>query len=375
MIYLVLIAIVFCGFIWQSLLEKKDGRVYWLCASLILFILTFRSYDPTLVNFQDDVPNYIRFYNNLSSSNYGTPGDTTFGFEPGLSIACWILWIFPKADLFFVLMMRLICISPVLYGIQKFSSQKEFSLLLFILLPGCWLLEMITMRQALATSFLLGMVFTYLERPRYWKLWAFALAVMAALSHSTSIPVLLLTAITLALPFNKKFCYILLALSALSGGFFAEKIAAGISSVFAPLGLLERVMSYITDSTETGNMNHLTFLIIGFCGALFVFATEEGDKIKESSLKLFVTGIVIYCLLGNYPLVDRLVSFFFIIGAIGAIPSFPSNGKSYVSTTWWLSISVCLVFIYLFYRNNCGPESVFLPYHFLFDRPLLWMYQ
>ena len=375
MIFLALIAFVFCCFFYQSLLEKKDGRIFWLCVALTLFVMVFRSYDPTLVNYQDDVPNYIRFYNNSTTSNYGTPSDTTFGFEPGLSLVCWLLWLFPKSDLFFVLMMRLICMAPVIYGIYRYSSRKELSLLVFILLPGCWLLEMITMRQALATSFLLWALVLYLERPRRWKIWAALMVVLGLLSHSTSFLVLFFSALALMLPFNKKACYALLAVAALSGGFFAEKIASGIASVFSPFGLLERVMSYITDGTETGSMNIINFLVLGLFGALCVFAYGGEDKKKETFLKLFVTGIVIYCLLGNYPLVDRMVSFFLIVGAFGAIPDFQPAGKVYVSANWWLSIAICSVFIYLFYRNNCGPESYFFPYHFLLDRPLLWMYQ
>lgn len=375
MIYLALIAFVLCCFFYQSLLQKKDERIFWLCAALTLSVMVFRSYDPTLVNYQDDVPNYIKFYKNLPSSIYGTPRDTTFGFEPGLPLVCWLLWLFPKSDFFFVLMMRLICMAPVFYGIYRYSSHKELSLLLFIILPGCWLLEMITMRQALATSFLLWALVIYLGRPDHWKIWAALMAVLGLLSHSTSFLVLFFAALALMLPFNKKACYVLLGVAALSGGFFAEKIASGISLIFAPFGLMERVMSYITDGTETGSMNYVNFLSLGFFGALCVFDYGGEDKKKETFLKLFVTGIVIYCLLGNYPLVDRMVSFFLIAGAFGAIPDFPSGGEVHISTNWWLSIAVCFVFIYLFYRNNCGPESYFFPYHFLLDRPLLWMYQ
>ncbi|MCQ2170402.1 MAG: EpsG family protein [Bacteroidales bacterium] len=375
MIYLALIAFVFCCFLYQSLLGKKDNRVFWLCVAMVLFIMTFRSYDPTMVNYQDDIPNYIRFYNNLNSSNYGTPGNTTYGFEPGLSLVCWLLWLFPKSDLFFVLMMRLICMAPILYGIYRYSSQKELSLLLVILLPGCWLLEMITMRQALATSFLLWMVFVYLERPRRWKLWVFVLALMALLSHSTSYLVLIIASVVLFLPFNKKVCLIILAIAAVSGGFFASKLAGLFASFIAPLELLERVTSYISDATEMGEANPASFIVFGILGALCVLSIEKGDRKRELFGKFFVTGIVIYCMLGNYPLVDRMTSFFILTGAIGALPSLPSATMVHKSLLWWSMIAICLVYVYLFYSDNCGETSYFLPYHFFFDRSLLWMYR
>ena len=375
MIYLALIAFVLCCFFYQSLLQKKDERIFWLCAALTLSVMVFRSYDPTLVNYQDDVPNYIKFYKNLPSSIYGTPRDTTFGFEPGLSLVCWLLWLFPKSDFFFVLMMRLICMAPVFYGIYRYSSHKELSLLLFIILPGCWLLEMITMRQALATSFLLWAAIAYIDKYEHWKMWVAVLSVAAALSHSTSYMVLGITAIVLLIPFNKVFCYVSLAVAAVSGGLFASKLAGSFASIMAPLELLGRVTSYISDSTETGGASFASFVVLGLFGALCVFALEEGDKKKELFVKFLVTGIVIYCLLGNYPLVDRMVSFFLLMGAIGAMPPLPSKAEVYKSLNWWLSITFSFVFIYLFYRDHCGPESYFLPYNALFERPLLWMYR
>lgn len=375
MIYLALIAFVFCCFIFQSLLEKKDGRIYWLCVAVTLFIMIFRSYDPTLVNYQDDVPNYIKFYKNLPSSIYGTPENTTFGFEPGLSLVCSLLWLFPKGDLFFVLVMRLICMAPIVYGIYRYSTQKELSLLLFILLPGCWVLEMITMRQALATAFLLWGLIVYMEKPRHWKLLLAAMAILAALSHSTSYLVLVIAAIATVLPFNKKICYIALAVAAVSGGLFASQIATLFASSFASIGLFERVLSYISDATEIGGANPISFVVFAMLGAICVFSVDNADKRKAFFVKLFVTGIVIYCLLGNYPLVDRMTSFFILSGAIGAMPDLPSKGKIYTSLNWWASIMVAIVCIYLFYRENCGETSFFLPYHFLFDRPVLWMYQ
>ena len=265
--------------------------------------------------------------------------------------------------------------APIIYGIHKYSRQKELSLLFTILLPGCWLLEMITMRQALATSFLLWALFFYLERPHYWKVLVAGLSILAALSHSTSYLVLFIAAIALILPFNKKCCYVLLAVASVSGGFFARKISTIFSLLFSPLGLLERVMSYITDSTEMGSMNYLNFVVIGFLGALCVFAVEKGNTKKELFAKFFVTGTVVYCLLGNYPLVDRMISFFMLAGAIGALPEVPAARDVHKSMNWWFMIVFCYIFIYLFYSHNCGESSVFLPYHFLFDRSLLWMYR
>lgn len=372
--YISLIIFVFCCFIYQSLLQKKDVRVFWLCVTATLFVMIFESYDPSLVNYQIDTPDYIEFYRNSVSSKYGTPSNTTFGFEPGLSLVCWLLWLFPKSDLFFILMMRLICMSSIIYGIYKYSEQKELSLLLVIILPGCMVIEMFAMRQALSTAMLIWAYIFYVEKSKHWKLWSSLFLVFAALSHSTVFLIIPLFLIIKSIPFNRKAYCITVLLAAATCGKFAEKFAVAFSSAFSSFSVIERVLSDVSDTTELYSQHPLVFIILGMLGCWAVFSYEEGDKSKEAFLKLFVSGIIVYCLLGNFPLIDRMTSIFMIIGAIGAMPAMPPAASVHKSFNWWAEIVICIGFMLGFYIQNCVHESIFVPYHLLLDRPLLWMY-
>lgn len=374
MAYITLIIFVFCCFIYQSLLQKKDDRIFWLCVAATIFVMAFESYDPTLVNYQIDTPDYIKFYKNLPSSKYGTPAETTFGFEPGLSIVCWLLWFFPKSGFFFILMMRVICMSSIIYGIYRYSRQKELSLLLVVILPGCMLIEMFAMRQALATSMLIWALFIYIEKKKHWRLCSVFFLLFAALSHSTTFLIVPLLAIIYKIPFNRKVFGALVLAAAATCGKFAEKLAMLFSSAFSSASVLERVVSDISDTTELYSQHPLVFILLGLLGCWCVFAYKDGNRTNELFTKIFVSGIIIYCLLGNFPLVDRMTSIFMIIGAIGAIPMLPSADVVYKSFNWWMEIVICVGFILGFYIQNCVHISIFVPYHFLFEQPLLWMY-
>lgn len=79
-------------------------------------------------------------------------------------------------------------------------------------------------------------------------------------------------------------------------------------------------------------------------------------------IKSFVMGVVIYNLLGNIPLVNRAVCFFFVLGAIGAVPKVKNINHFVIMT---------VMIAYFIWRNYihyaAASHSAYLPYHFIWE--------
>lgn len=366
-------------FVFATLLVKKENRFFILGAFLIFCFMTLKNYHPSMVDINlEDMVQYIDFYMGNPDSMYGIPLDKDSEIEPGLGLICKILGFLPKSAFFFVLMMRLLCLIPVFYAIWKHSYQKCGSLFLLLTLPGLFLVEMITLRQALGMSFIMIAVLIWQQKPKYWLPWALLSLGYAAITHSTSLVVIPLLVAIYFIPFNRYAFMSVLLISGAIAGIFASRIAGVFASVFVPFESFSRMTDYVVFETYSiGEDSPLLFLGFAVLGAVFVWFADRQDSRHIFYVKTLSAAIFIFNILGRYPLVDRLTAPLFLIGLVGAFPKREddSDVPPYRRLSFWAFLG-CMFFLflkdYVIYARDMGP---FQPYHFIFEKPVLWMFQ
>lgn len=333
------------------------NRFFYYGVLALLFVMCFKS--PATGEGLGDLQEYVNLY--LGKSSMYNSDEV----EPGLSWICKLLHIFPLSEFLFISVTSLIIMSPILYGITKYSQNKLYSLMLLLTLTGVWLVLYIAMRQALAQTFILTAIFVYLNRDniKKWKIYIGSLILLSMFFHSTPYILIPLTIVAFFLPQKKKWFYMALVISLLLSSVVSQLLANMFLNYFGNVGEVDRITHYISDETYgmDSGFNLLNFAPLTILASLMVYYIEITPK-NAFFVKAFVLGIVLYNLLGNIPLVNRAVCFFFILGAIGSVPKINTQRK-------FLVMSVLI--LYFIWRNNihymADSHSAYLPYHFIWE--------
>lgn len=319
---------------------------------LLFFLMAFK--DTTV---GPDTPHYVNFYLGLPSM-YGSV-DYPNDIEPGLGWLCRFLWIFPKSELLFIFTTTLFTMLPVFYGIHKYSKNKIVSVLLIMLIEGIWLVQMITLRQALAQSFILIGLFCFLDKGKWWFYKTGIALFLSFFFHSSPFLIVPLMIIAILVPIRKKsVLYIALIVSLIFSGIFANSLSNLFLSMTSQFGGLERVNNYIENDIygETGysflNYAPMTLFVMSL-----VYYNNPNDQ-NWLFVKAFALGIIAYNILGSIPLVNRAIAFLLLVGVTGGLPSV-KKGKA---------VMICFL-LYMIWRSYVHYEvgTPFQPYKFIFE--------
>lgn len=342
---------------WQKNVYMKT---YWkISVILLLFVMCFKS--PDTGKGMGDLIHYVNLYMGKSSMYLSDE------VEPGLGYINQILLaIFPKHSFFFICITSLLIICPVLWGINKYSQNKQASLIMMLVLPGIWLVLFITVRQALAQAFILWALYYFLcDAPRgKLQLLKIILLLLAAIfTHSTPYIIIPLLVIIYYLPdSNKKYYYIALIVSLFLSGIFSTYLGDVFFANFSGIEELNRINRYIEN--ETYGLNEYGFLNFAPLTLLCLYSLYYAKENPPNwfFIKSFVLGVVLYNLLGNIPLINRAVCFFLVLGIVGAFPKM-KDIKSFVI--------IALFSAYFIWRSWIhyvqSPHSAFLPYYFIWE--------
>lgn len=349
-------------FVWEVILfllyavnlkNKDDNKNLFIISAVFLtFLMAFKDSSVS-----PDTPEYVNFYLNKFSI-YGSvaqPND----IEPGLGWICKILWILPKWDFIFIFTTTLLTMIPVFRGISAYSENKIASVLLIMIVPGIWLVQMITLRQALAQAFLLMALYWFLERKEKWWIKTLISIVISFFFHSSPFLIIPLSLLAIFLPVrDKRYVYVALVLSLLIAGTFSNMLGQLFNSYFGAFQGLDRVTTYIENDTygETG-FSFFNYAPMTFFAGFLTYCCDVNSK-KWIFVKLFVLGIIVYNILGNIPLVDRSIAFLLVAGIIGGLPSRKQ-----------CTLCMALFLLYLIQRTYVHYEAgtPFQPYKFIFE--------
>ena len=299
--------------------RKYGNGLYFLACFLMMFVVLFVDYTKAY-----DMSDYLMTYHNMSSSMYGTPDNPNPENEPGFGWLCKVLWIIPESDFTLIFTCKMLTFVPIFYGIYKFSSFKIGSLLLLMTMPGVWLVEIITQRQALSIALIMiaFYIFIYRERYKYWVLWALLLGGLSIFFHSTPLLVIPISLLLYYVPLNKKFLFVILIAALAFSKMFYDIFSQYFLLAFASSEDFERMTRYVEDqdSLGIGKVNMLYNVFYTLFGIFVVYYNNYKDKVHEICFKAMILGWSIYLLIGPLPNSDRATCYFFCLGSIGALP-------------------------------------------------------
>ena len=286
--------------------------------------------------------------------------------EPGIKVICQVLNIFPESEFIFISITTLMIMLPILWGINKYSSNKLYSLVLIFILQGVWLVVYLAMRQAFAQSMLLSALFVFLnkEQIKHWKLYFISLIIISTFFHSTPYIIIPIAIAIYYIPDKKRIMYTALVLSLLLSSYTSIAIANTFVSYLGGFEQIGRITHYIKDDVFGGTTNQFNLLNFAPLTLLAILLLQYNDFKKQNTyfIKSLVTGVVLYNILGQIPLVNRAVCFFFVVGLIGAVPQITNKKQFYLMSV------ISLYFIWRSYVHYAAsPHSAFLPYYFIWE--------
>lgn len=328
-------------FLWLlQYLRCKTGPYYFIGVTILLAVMLFRSPE-----FGADVPSYYDAY-------LGIGEDTP---EPGFMVWCRILRILPKSPLFFSFFTYLFIMFPVIIGISKYSQDKIASLIGLMVISGMWTVHFITMRQAMAQAFMLWGILAYLNKVKNWKFLLIGCFIIAPFFHTSSLLIIPVIFFIFHNKLQKKHFLIALIASFAFSGIATYIIGDVFSNLSASISVLNRMV---------GNIENEDFMFEGFGllqaapTTILAFWILYCSKANELNVfqKSFVTGSIIFNLLGQMWLTNRLVCVFWVLGLWGAFPNYkkmPVVIGVYIILAWRLMI---------YYQT----DMYFLPYSLSF---------
>ena len=316
---IILLLAFFMRLFMRGQVTHDNANMFVICICVMMIFVLFADYTKAY-----DMSDYLMTYHNISSSMYGTPDNPVPPSEPGYGWLCKALWVFPKSDFLLIFTCKMLTFVPLFYGIYKFSSFKIASLLLLITMPGVWLVEIITQRQAISIAFIMIAFYIFIqkERYKYWFVWCMLFGIISVFFHSTPLLVIPISLFLYYVPMNKMFMYLALIMACVFSKIFYDVFSQYFLILFAASEEFNRMTRYIDeqDTLGIGKVNMLYNIFYTIFGIFIIHYNEYKDRIHKICLKAMVCGWIVYLLIGPLPNSDRATCYFFCLGAIGSLP-------------------------------------------------------
>ena len=297
--------------------QKQHPKVkvtFWVAVVFLMFLMLFRSDDVG-----PDMCTYIRSY---MGTGWGY-GDVK---EQQPVIFAWmnlLKLIFPKEPFVFVFFSTLLYTLPVIWAIKLYSKDKIGSLLAIMLFPGLWLVYIVTVRQAMAQGFILFAIIFYFQKYQYWKILCPIFIGLALFCHSTSYLILPLILGVYFLNVNRKIMIRIVIASLFLTNIVSQYLGGMFLEVFGGMSEMERLTDYIgVDRYSNGIERLQVYLPMSFMCCYILFLNRKENECSFFEKALFA-GVILYNLLGGIDdhLTSRFCNFFYLLAAIGALPS------------------------------------------------------
>lgn len=246
--------------------------------------------------------------------------------------------------------------------ITKYSEDPVISWVVFYSLPLFYFASLSTLRQSLATAFIL-LSYNYIINKR--TILFLFLIVIASLFHVSAIAGLLLHPLA-KIPITLKLNWILFGLSFLLSPIL-ENLILNINIGFP---LLTTFKYYINANTTGSTTLQYLYYTIGVINLLFYKKLTEKSETNKLLITITTVGISIYNLLIFEPVSAARISAFFLIFWILIIPHYASLFKEWQRQFVRFSVSflfILISFVYLniyitAYHNKVNEKISFLPY-------------
>jgi transmembrane protein EpsG len=321
--------------------KRKTKELYFLlCCAILLFLACFRAASVGV-----DHADYI---------------DVSLGrayrFEEKVGVEIvwgWINSVLSKLQVrpLFTITTSLLMLVPLFMFIKKESSNKVFSLLLFLLIPTGYCFFLTGIRQSIATAFLLWSFYFVVNKRYVYALIPFIL--VAGIHASVFFVILFLPLIFINV--KEKILYALLVVSALTGFLYRLSIFDVFSFITPYVGHLsyyEGYGSYHAD--EMMNLNGLISVIVP--STIFAIVAIKYGSCKDLYLKLYCCGVIGTNFFANVPMIGRYFMYFTILQII-LIPNIFPRCSRIAKVGIILTISYMVLLFLLYIPSSTGTDQ------------------
>lgn len=333
---------------WFQNKNIDSNKIFGFAVIFLLFLMCFRS---NMVG--PDLPSYVRLYLGTGSAYEEVVED-----QPVLMAWIDLLRILPTHPFVFVFFTTILTMFPVILGIKLYSKDRIGSLLAFMIVPGIWMVYLVTIRQALSQFFLLmGLIFV-LKKYKHWKIVSIICVLFALFSHSTSYLIIPLLLIVYFVRIKRKWMIISIFISLFFTNIFSDVLGSLFYKYAVNFSEMSRLVTYFDIAgydNAIGRLRAYLPMSILCCWCLYCNRDKEVDFFENS----FFIGVILYNLLGGIDghLIDRFCNFFYLLGIIGALPK---------RNTKWPIVTLILL-AYIFRAYNEYQNSDFIAYKFIWE--------
>lgn len=254
-------------------------------------------------------------------------------------------------------------------SIIKNSNKPVLSWLVFYSLPLFFFASLSTLRQSLATVFILYS-YTFLKENKNIKF--FTTIAIASLFHSSGILGLLLWLIY-KFPMNKTANVIMLIISFAFPIYFNDLLLVWAEKITGSSSFFSSYVWYVENESEGTTMLQYLYYFFGIFNLIFYKRISRLNFENRNYLNIVTIGIVIFNLLSFSPIAATRISAFFLIFLIYIIPNYPLLFKKHKEIVQFILIIllIAITFIYLWiyidaYENGITSKISFIPYKFWF---------
>lgn len=277
--------------------------------------------------------------------------------------------------LLFMVVNTLIIFSPIRYILKKYVKRKVFGVLIFFLIFQ-FSPFFVALRQVLSLSIILWGVIYVLENRKYKWFVYIALSLCAWLMHTTGVIVASLFLAAYFIPLKSRIIPIVAVCISTFIGIILEKFnVLGALDFFLSLDLsaTERLSGYLGNQ-ELNELSNFNIILRTPFIALIAFIFMDEKKIDNWFSKIYLIGIVLFCLFYSVPMISRIVmaNTMFVIVVLPWI----FEGKSFIVTKRRRFVNGLLLVIVLYFSRSYILSNIdydltssqrMHPYYFFFE--------
>ena len=352
--------------------SKKNANLLFLTSAFFLIaIICLRNIDVGT-----DTIHYAGFFACKNSGYYGIATDniTNSTMEPGIYIYARILRLFffnSSNPNLYIFTTGFLTILPLLYFINKYSSNKCFSLfIIFIVMQGgIMVIYAAALRQAISISIMLIAIHYLIQKKNNYLKYYIIISIIACSFHYSSIITSIVCYIVNCFHIRTKIPLYILLLTTLLIVFCIPNL--GSELLFKSLSLLDsnlenlRYAYYMNDkSFESSTRSILSAGLNLSLPFMFLFFNNKNRNIDTLFTKLFILTPCIFLLFGSFEQINRLAGCYWIIAMIGLNTKRIKNKTFYVFITlisFFFLLRACQIYLSI---NN---QSGIVPYSFIWE--------
>jgi hypothetical protein len=318
--------------------KKNEVKIY---VSLTYFILLlFASFRFGFGNDYFNYYNYYTFFPNNFFDN-SLKHILSSGIEPGFILLSVLFKSFDFSFGYFIGFCSFVSLTLVLYTIQKYSSYKSFSILIFFANYYLVYVENL-LRQGIAMAIFFYVFYDIIitgNKKKYYLLILLGSTIHISLIIALCVPILLKLNIKI---FLNPIIIVIVLMLALTSSFFSPYIILSVSQIIFKKGAY--YIHYSINYLALG----LRFLEVTIIYYIFIRTYEKLSRVEILSVKMFIIGVVIYSMVSSMSILSRMTDYFSFLEVI-LIPNLISYLKPKEKKMYRAMFSC--VFIILFLKD------------------------